>query len=118
MVKHVLLALAALALGGLVASGLTAGGSGSKSADPDEAEFRGKIVFVQTAKEAATLEQVRVKRLGDRLFLVGRIIDDEVLTNRQFAGGTLWLPVAEVARMVAFDNLNQLKNSVGARQGK
>jgi hypothetical protein len=79
------------------------------------ADFVGKIVFVQTAKDAATLEEARVTQLGERPFLVGRVVRENFLTKALFVGTTSYVPVSDIVRIVVCDNLEQLKNSVSAR---
>lgn len=75
------------------------------------ADFTGKIVFVQTVRDAATLEQARIVHLADRPFLAGRVVRDEVVTQGQYAGTTSYVPVADIVRLIVCDNLEQLKSS-------
>ena len=118
MVRYLILASAALAVCGLLAPGLAAGAGEPAPAPAQDVDFAGKVVFVQTSKDAATLEKVQVKRLGDRFFVVGRVVDDEVLTQGAFVGSTLCLPLSEVTKLVVSDNLDALKKSVSARKGR
>jgi uncharacterized protein involved in exopolysaccharide biosynthesis len=79
------------------------------------ADFAGKVVFVQTTHEAATLEKAHLTRLGDRSFLVGRVVRDDILTKGFFVGSTLYVPLSDVTRMAVFESLEQLKSSVRPR---
>jgi hypothetical protein len=78
-------------------------------------DLTGKVVFVQTAKDAVTLEKAQVMRLGERPFVVGRVLRDQIVTRGDFVGTTAYLPVSDITRIVVCDNLDQLKNSVTAR---
>src|SRR3712207_2163326 len=81
---------AALAVVGLSAAGLVLHAQEPK-ADPvaRNNEFAGKIVFVQArgGVRAATLEGATIRQLSHRPFLVGKAINDEALTQRQFFTG-------------------------------
>src|SRR5262245_867710 len=94
-----------------------------KSADTPKAalprgEFAGKVLFVQTKAgvRGATLENASLRQLGNRTFLVGKAVNDDVLTHRQyFVGAELWLPVDEVESIAAFENLGQLRRNAGGQ---
>jgi hypothetical protein len=115
MIRHVSLAVAALA-GGALLCGLTTRAAPPAPAPPDE-DFVGNVVFVQTDREAVTLEKARVRHLGGRAFVVGRAVDDEAVTRPQFVGLRQWLPLSDVRRMVVSEDLEQFKKSVKPRRG-
>ena len=111
----------------LAAVGLSAAGfllradepkADEKAAAP-KGEFAGKVLFVQAkgSIRAATLQEVSVRQLGGRPFLVGKAVDDDVLTKRQyFVGSQLWLPIEDIESIAAFDNLGQLRRNAGNGQ--
>ena len=106
-----------------VAGGLTSCAAQTKRATPAPAaapgaELAGKVVFVQTQREAATLEKAHVRRLGDRDFIVGRVVKDDGLTKPTFAGSTVWLPLSDVTRMAVFDDLEQLRKNAQPRRAE
>jgi hypothetical protein len=110
-----------------VAVGLSAVGLWSPAQEPPadakaavpKGEFAGKVLFVQAkgSIRAATLQEVSIRQLGGRPFLVGKAVDDDVLTKRQyFVGSQLWLPVEDIESIAAFDNLGQLRRNAGNGQ--
>jgi hypothetical protein len=113
-------ALASLVLGGPVHADTTPPQPPEKAKveAPPDTDLTGKVVFVETANNAATLEQVRVRQLGDRFFVVGRVINDGNLTRGTFTGTTMWLPLAEVKRLVVSDNLKKLGESLKPEPGR
>ena len=89
-------------------------------ADPDMARedvFPGKIVVVSlksTDKYGATMEKVQVKSLGGKSFLVGTSVDDGQPGNWA-KGRTIWIPLDDVAQIVEFSSLEQLKAASESR---
>src|SRR5947209_2027135 len=109
------------------AVGLTAVGRWSPAQEPPaeakaaapKGEFAGKVLFVQAkgSVRAATLQEAGVRVLGGRPFLVGKAVDDDTLTKKQyFVGSQLWLPVEDIESIAAFDNLAQLRRNAGNGQ--
>jgi hypothetical protein len=117
MIRHFSLSLAVLAGGALLCGLTTRAAPPTPEAPPDE-DFVGKVVFVQTDRDAVTLEKARVRHLGGRAFLVGRVIDDETVTRAQFVGLTQWVPLSDVRRMVVSEGLEQFRKSVRPRRGE
>jgi hypothetical protein len=116
MNRAISLALAVL-VGGALLGGLATRAAPPKSDVPPDEDFVGKVVFAQTDRDAVTLENARVRHLGGRSFLVGRVVDDETVTRAQFVGLTQWLPLSDVRRMVVCEDLEQFKKSVKPRRG-
>jgi hypothetical protein len=116
MIRHFPLALAALVGGALLCGLTTRAAPPAQEPTPDE-DFVGNIVFVQTDREAVTLEKAHVSHLGGRAFVVGRVVDDETVTRAQFVGLTQWLPLSDVRRMVVSENLEQFQKSLKPRRG-
>jgi hypothetical protein len=117
MVRHLFLALVALA-GGALLCGLTTRAAPATQEPPPDEDFVGKVVFVQTDREAVTLEKARVRNLGGRAFVVGRALDDETVTRAQFVGLVQWVPLSDVRRMVVSEDLEQFQKSVKPRRGQ
>ncbi|HXY33693.1 MAG TPA: hypothetical protein VEI07_05660 [Planctomycetaceae bacterium] len=89
--------------------------------NPRQAEdlFSGKILgLVQrmNPNSAITLEEVRLTRLGEQPFLVGKGVDEaKGWTN----GRTVWVPLAEVSQIAEFtDRSDLIKASESQRSGK
>jgi hypothetical protein len=53
------------------------------------------------------MEQVQIRRLGDRAFVAGRVVKKGDLTRGDFAGAMMWLPLSEVKRIVVLDDLKK-----------
>ena len=85
-----------------------------KDSAPDP--FAGKIILVTTTNSQNTLKNVQVRKLGERSFLVGVSVRDNTVTQEEFPGRTLWLPVSAVVEIVEFDDLGQLKRFGNSRQ--
>jgi hypothetical protein len=117
MFRHLRPALLAVVAGSALLCGMATRASPPLPEGPADEDFIGKVVFVQTQRQAVTLEKARARHLGGRAFVVGRVVDDETVTRPQFAGLTLWLPLSEVTRMVVSDNLEQFQKSCKAGRG-
>ena len=77
------------------------------------AGFSGKFVFVHAGEASATLEEPRLRTLGNRSFIVGKSANDSVLTRPRFPGATLWIPLDQVHEIMEFADLEQLKKLGG-----
>jgi len=76
--------------------------------------FAGKLLalsYGDRGRPDVLLAEVRVQRLGDQPFLVGKIPDDEQFDLR---GKTLWVPLTRVARMMEFDSVRQFTGAFNA----
>jgi hypothetical protein len=85
-----------------------------------EHDFGTKILVVgmppRPGEEEGTnhvLEKARIRRLGDRYFLVGRWLDFGEATA--FAGTTMWTPLSDIDQIMEFDNLEAVKKAYPAR---
>jgi hypothetical protein len=107
---------AVLAIGFVVALGSAAPikpDPAKPAADPDLA---GKFVIVVTKGEknhSMVLENVRVKRLGTREFLLGEYVDE---TGERPFEATYWLPLEEVEYLMEFKSLDAIKKMDEARR--
>jgi hypothetical protein len=65
--------------------------------------FSGKILMIsqRASSFGATLEEVRVTRIGDQAFLVGKGVDDN---KGWYDGRTVFVPVGEISQIVEFDD--------------
>jgi hypothetical protein len=118
MVRRVVFGAFAVAAAGLLVIGFALRAQEPKAPPgmPRAGDFSGKVVFVQTrgGVRSATLDNATLRQLGGRPFLVGKAVNDEVLTQKQFfTGAELWLPVEDIESMAVFDNLAQLKRNAG-----
>ena len=80
------------------------------------APFSGKAVFVEAGKNVMTvLEDVQVRTIGNRTFIVGRAVRENYITQEPFPGTTVWVPIETVERIVEFKDLADLKNRSGKK---
>jgi hypothetical protein len=89
-------------------------GHGPKAALSEEADFCGKVlaVSVKGPCQGAVLQNARVKRLGERAFLVGETVkrsDDD-----EFPEATFWFPVEDVQMIRAFKSVEDVKKEEAA----
>lgn len=75
----------------------------AKSKESGKSPFTGKALFVQMKQGhspgSVPLEEPQVKTLGERTFLIGRVVNG----TRRF-----WLPLADVARIEEFADVEEL----------
>jgi hypothetical protein len=98
------------------AVGYVLGGDEPKGPAKANGEFAGKIVVVQTKAgvKNATIENAGIRPLGNRSFLVGKSIADDVINQRSyFTGSEVWVPVDDIESLVVFETLNQLRRNAG-----
>jgi hypothetical protein len=79
-------------------------------------DFAGKLVYVQArgGVRSVTLENVSIRAVGGRPFMVGKAIDDGTLTvSTYFTGAAVWVPVDEIESLAVYDGLAQLKRTSG-----
>ncbi len=83
------------------------------------AAFKGKIVVVSFVNgpnpSSIALEQVRVHKLGDRYFLVGKGVDEGHPSN-WMKGRMAWVPVNSVTSMAEMDSVEETRNAWRAYQ--
>jgi hypothetical protein len=89
----------------------------SKAAPPtptEDAEFQGKLVWVGVMKDGGAtglmLQKVRVKRLGERAFLVGSYVYTH--DSEDFPEMTNWVPVDEVKGLSIYNSRDDAKKSL------
>jgi hypothetical protein len=90
-----------------------AGGAGkTKPAPPAEGPFAGKVLMVYTRNPArgAVLQDVRVKQLGDRFFLVGKTAPRDDRPSG-WTGRTLWVPVDQVSEIFEFPSVEAARKA-------
>jgi hypothetical protein len=110
---------AALLLALLVVASISwLGGSARNSqaapAPPTEADFAGKIVFILTDqpygdRAGAILEQVQLRKIGGRSFLVGKGVDGGQPSAHAYKGQIVWFSVDHIVQIVEFANMDELK---------
>jgi hypothetical protein len=76
------------------------------------APFKGKIVVVSfidgSTRFTTAMEQVRVQKIGDRYFLIGKGIDYGAPHNWA-KGHTVWVPMNSVTRMCEMDSVEETR---------
>src|SRR3954447_11568776 len=89
----------------LAASGASRGQDGKASAelkDGSKSAFTGKAIFVETNSQSlqnVLLEDPQVKTLGERTFVVGRVVNS---TRR------CWIPLSNVDRIEEFADVEEM----------
>ena len=81
-------------------------------------DFGGKILVLgakSSHEYGASIENVTIKRIGDRDFFVGKWTTNDGTPTWQ-SGQTIWTPVDDVSYIVVFDNVEQLKKAYGDRR--
>jgi hypothetical protein len=97
--------------GGGQAGGDKAGGGAPGKAAFEDGPFSAKYLVVGVTNlrkpaEYFALETAQIKRLGDRYFLVGKVIPGERGLNRWDKGVIVWLPVGNISEMAEFRTLD------------
>jgi hypothetical protein len=99
--------------------------SGTAADEPrppaSEADFTGKVLAITmdaADKSGAVLEQVQVRKVGGRTFLVGKGVDDGREGAAYYKGRTLWIAVDHITHMVEFASLEELKKSYEQGNGR
>lgn len=111
MRRYGLLSFLAAAL--LVTSAAVAlrGAGGQNPPAGTEPAFKGKVVMAMLKggdSRSVALEQVRLQRLGERSFVVGRGVDDGHPEN-WYKGLTIWTALEDVAQLIEFNDLDHLR---------
>ena len=121
--------LAISALGTALIAGLALADEPKAAAANDEHDFGGKVLVVVTHPQAAQapagggyLENAKVRKIGDRSFVVGKAVDLGTLSV-QPKGTTVWFPLSEVVQMTEYDSADALRKALvehteRAREGK
>jgi hypothetical protein len=110
MSKHWSIVLLAGVAAALVVAGFSPGASDEKQALA-KGDFKGKavIVTVKADSRPTVLINVRVRLLGQREFLVGKVLGNLDDAKDKRKGAIIWLPVEDirqVAEYASLDNLN------------
>jgi hypothetical protein len=103
--------LAALVLGCLLAA--TPGNAFDQDASVVASPFKGQIIAVgdkADPESGVLLENAKVRRLGDRHFLVG-IGADYGHPDDWMKGKLVWFPIDDVDTITEFSNIDEYKNA-------
>jgi hypothetical protein len=101
-------AVIAIALAAAIAAAMLVmrGGALGQQSRPESArasEFSGKTVLVETTNGfSVTLDEVRIKEVGGRTFVVGRA-PRGLQDGNAYTGSTLWVPLNDITRMSEFE---------------
>jgi hypothetical protein len=80
-------------------------------APADDAPFKGRVLGVMTDSHSSfPLENVQVRKMGDRSFLVGKGVDLGNPANWT-KGRNLWLPMSHVVCIVEFGSVEEMKKA-------
>jgi hypothetical protein len=83
---------------------------------PEDAPFKGKVLVVtMESKATLPLEHARIRKLGDRAFLVGKGCDERHPANWT-KGQIVWIPMNRVEMIVEFESVEEMKKAVQASQ--
>jgi hypothetical protein len=110
--------LAIAALGTTLIAGLALADEPKPAAPNDEHDFGAKVVVVVTHPQAAQalpgggyLENAKVRKIGDRSFVVGKAADLGTF-SMQPKGTTVWFPLSEVMQMTEYDSVDALRKAL------
>jgi hypothetical protein len=82
----------------------------------EESPFAGRVVSVwlRDPAQGGVLENVDVRQLGDRTFLVGEIADDGHGPDPR-AGAAFWFPVEDVLMLTVYPDVQAARLAFAAR---
>lgn len=82
----------------------------------EDAQFAGRVVavWVRDPAQGAVLEEITIKTLGTRSFLVGRMADDGKGSDPR-TGMTFWFPVDDVLMLTVFPDVQSARTAYAAR---
>jgi hypothetical protein len=86
----------------------------AKAASAGDAPFKGKVIAVYTntpVQAQAMLENVRVRQLAGKQFLVGKNIGDGLRPSEN--GRTVWLAVDSITQIVEYEDAQDVKKAIG-----
>jgi hypothetical protein len=109
----------ALGLGFVLPSRFGSAAPAPKPQVPAEADFKGKVLSISTDyqdKSGAILEEVRIRKIGERSFLVGKGVDDGRPETAIYKGRTMWISVEHVVQIAEFDSVDDVKKLVRQSQ--
>lgn len=88
------------------------------SAVNESADFRGKVLLllVNFGTEAIALEQVKVRQVGERSFLVGKVVESRNRGER-LKGKTVWQNVDQISQIVECENVDEAKKTLKSMPG-
>jgi hypothetical protein len=83
-------------------------------APPAEADFAGKIIFIATDqpyldRAGAVLEQVQIRKIAGRSFLVGKGVDGGQHGGHLYKGQIVWFSVDHIVQILEFASMDELK---------
>jgi hypothetical protein len=116
---HVLIALVVVCGLALLAPPRT--GTAADQPRPEaaaEPDFSGKVLVISTEtseKNWSVLENVQVRKVGGKSFLVGKGVDYGRESN-PYKGRTLWIAVDHVVKMMEFASLDDFKKYSAGEQ--
>jgi hypothetical protein len=88
------------------------------SALDESANFRGKVLLLRfhLGMEALVLEQVKVRQIGERAFLVGKVVEARS-RGEPLKGKTVWQNVDQVMQIIECQDVDEAKKTLKALPG-
>jgi hypothetical protein len=82
----------------------------------EDAEFTGRVVAIWSKEPArgGVLENVCLRWLGERAFLVGQLADDGTGSDPRL-GATFWFPIDEVVMLTVYADLRAARAAYADR---
>jgi hypothetical protein len=82
------------------------------SAVDESADFRGKVLLrFNFGMETAVLEQVKVRHIGERAFLVGKAVES-MSRGESLKGKTVWQNVEQITQIIECQNVEEAKKTL------
>jgi hypothetical protein len=82
---------------------------------PERDPFKGKVVVVAYNEFNNTvrvsLEQARVQKLGERYYIVGKVVESGI-PGFMVGGGTLWISENNVSSIAEYESVEKMTNAL------
>ena len=88
------------------------------SAVDESADFRGKALLLRFNSGMGTviLEQVKVRHIGERAFLVGKAVES-MSRGESLKGKTVWQNIDQIMQIIECQNLDEAKKTLKTLPG-
>jgi hypothetical protein len=94
------------------------------SAVDESADFRGKVLLLRFnfGMETLVLEQVKVRQIGERAFLVGKAVESRSMPEAKgqgesLKGKTVWQNVDQITQIIECQNVDEAKKTLKTLPG-
>jgi hypothetical protein len=83
----------------------------------DEAAFRNKVILVRCLEfDSVVMEKVKVRQLGERTFLVGKVVEAGQGSG-QLKGKSVWQNLDHVLQIIECENVDEAKQTLKSLPG-